>query len=73
MSIKKSYAVFGLGKYGSAVAEALVASGADVIAVDLDEAAVNAAAEKIPVCKCADVTDAAVIKTICSALICWIS
>ena len=62
MSIKKSYAVFGLGRYGMAVAEELVKSGADVIAVDLDLANVNAASEKIPVCKCADVTDAAVIR-----------
>ena len=62
MGIKKSYAVFGLGRYGMAVAEELVKSGADIIAVDNDEANVNAAAEKIPVCKCADVTDAAVIR-----------
>ena len=33
MSINKTYAVFGLGRYGISVARALVASGAEVIAV----------------------------------------
>ena len=34
MSLKKSYAVFGLGRYGLAVARELVAGGADVLAID---------------------------------------
>lgn len=59
---KKSYAVFGLGRYGYAVATELVNNGAEVLAVDIDEAAVNAASAEIPRCQCADVTDAAVIK-----------
>ena len=62
MSIHKSYAVFGLGRYGTAVAEELVASGADVIAVDRNRNIVNDLAVRLPVCKCADVTDAEVIK-----------
>ena len=37
MSINKSYAVFGLGRYGIAVAKELVNNGADVLAVDIDE------------------------------------
>jgi len=57
MSIKKTYAVFGLGRYGLAVAKELVENGAEVIAVDLDEAVVNAAAGDLPICKCADITD----------------
>ncbi len=57
MRSRKTYAVFGLGRYGKAVAEELSRSGADVIAVDMNEDAVNEAALKIPVCKCADVTD----------------
>lgn len=57
MSMKKSYAVFGLGRYGTAVAKELVENGIDVLAVDRDEALVNAAAVSIPVCKCADITD----------------
>lgn len=58
----KSYAVFGLGRYGRAVAEELVRNGAEVLAVDVDEELVNDAAQVIPVCKCADVTDPEVIE-----------
>ena len=61
MSINKTYAVFGLGRYGRAVAEELVKNGADVIAVDRNEERVNDAAQFIPVCKCADITDPEVI------------
>ena len=57
MSIHQSYAVFGLGRYGKAVAQGLVNSGADVLAVDIDEEIVNAAVPGIPCCKCADITD----------------
>ena len=57
MSIKKSYAVFGLGRYGSAVAKELVENGVQVLAVDRDETLVNATAVHIPLCKCADITD----------------
>ena len=35
MSINKTYAVLGLGRYGKAVAEELVNNGAEVLAVDL--------------------------------------
>ena len=62
MSINQSYAVFGLGRYGRAVAKELVDSGMDVMAVDIDPDIVNAAIGEIPYCKCADVTDAEVIK-----------
>ena len=62
MSINKTYAVFGLGRYGSAVARELVDNGAEVIAVDVDESVVNAAAKDIPICKCADITDSEVIQ-----------
>ncbi len=62
MSIHETFAVFGLGRYGLAVATELVNSGAEVLAVDSDEALVNAAIDAIPVCKCADITDPAVIK-----------
>ena len=61
MAIKKSYAVFGLGRYGIAVARELIKSGADVLAVDIDEENVNDASAESPLCKCADVTDANVI------------
>lgn len=62
MSINKTYAVFGLGRYGTAVATELVKSGAEVLAVDRSEKLVAAAAPFVPVCKCADVTDPDVIK-----------
>lgn len=62
MSINKSYAVFGLGRYGLAVAKELVNNGAEVLAVDLDENIVNSAIADIPFCKCADITDLEVIK-----------
>ena len=62
MSKKKTYAVFGLGRYGVAVARELVNNGAEVIAVDSDEKVVNAAADELPICKCADVTDPDVIR-----------
>lgn len=62
MALNKTYAVFGLGKYGIAVAKELVASGADVIAVDINETIVNDLTSEIPVCKCADVTDPEALK-----------
>lgn len=60
--MKKTYAVFGLGRYGIAVARELVDNGVEVIAVDVDERIVNAAADKLPICKCADITDPEVIR-----------
>ncbi len=57
MSINKNYAVIGLGRYGSAVAQELVNNGAEVLAVDVDMDRVNEAKDFIPVCKCADITD----------------
>ena len=60
--MKKTYAVFGLGRYGIAVARELVHNGVEVIAVDMDERIVNAAADELPICKCADITDPEVIR-----------
>jgi trk system potassium uptake protein TrkA len=57
MKLKKSYAVFGLGRYGRSVARELVAAGAEVLAVDRDLHTVNTLAAELPLCKCADVTD----------------
>ena len=62
MSVSKTYAVFGLGRYGRAVAEELVKNGAEVLAVDIDQNNVNSAIETIPVCKCADITEPEAIK-----------
>lgn len=65
--MKKTYAVFGLGRYGEAVAKELVAHGMDVIAVDTDERIVNAVADELPICKCADITDPDVIRQLAIA------
>lgn len=62
MSLHKTYAVLGLGRYGRAVAKELVENGADVVAVDSDMNVVNLAAKDIPICKCADITNAEVLK-----------
>ena len=62
MSSHQSYAVFGLGRYGTAVARELVEGGAEVLAVDRDEEVVNSASAFIPICKCADVTDAEALR-----------
>ena len=61
MKAKKTYAVFGLGRYGTAVARELVENGMEVVAVDIQQKIVNDAAAYLPVCKCADVTDSEVI------------
>ena len=62
MSINKTYAVFGLGRYGKAVAEELAGSGAEVLAVDSNPSHVNNLAAEVAICKCADVTDPEVIE-----------
>ncbi|MBQ4571188.1 MAG: TrkA family potassium uptake protein [Bacilli bacterium] len=62
MSINKTYAIFGLGRYGISVATELVNNGAEVIAVDSDESVVNTVATLLPFCKCADTTDVEVLK-----------
>lgn len=62
MSINKSYAVFGLGRYGRAVVKELLNNGATVIAVDKNEKIVDELVGEIPICKCADITEPGVIK-----------
>ena len=62
MKKRQTIAVFGLGRYGRAVARELTVQGADVIGVDRDPGLVNEATEYLPVCQCADVTDAAVLE-----------
>lgn len=62
MSLNKTYAVFGLGRYGYSVAKELVNCGVDVIAVDSSEQIVNTLTNELPFCKCADSTDIEVLK-----------
>lgn len=61
---KKSYAVFGLGRYGLAAARELSAAGAQVLAVDSDESVVQSATAYLPLVKCADVTDPEVLEVL---------
>ncbi len=64
MSIHQNYAVFGLGRYGRAVAQELAKSGVQVLAVDSDMDIVNSVAMGLPLCKCADVTDVEALRTL---------
>lgn len=59
---KKSFAVIGLGQFGSAVVEELVANGADVIAVDSNEDNVRRIATILPTAFIADATDEDALK-----------
>lgn len=60
--MNQTYAVFGLGRYGTAVAKELVKNGAEVLAVDISEETVNSLVDELPFCKCADVTDPDVLR-----------
>ena len=62
MAINKTYAVFGLGRYGSSVAKELVRDGAEVLAVDKNESVINSVIEDIPFAKCADITEKGVLE-----------
>lgn len=64
MSLNKSYAVFGLGRYGLAAAKELVKNGAEVLAIDECEETVNNVSNDIPLCKCANVANAEVLKNL---------
>lgn len=58
---KKSFVVIGLGRFGMSVARHLAAEGAEVLAVDRDERAVQAIADEVTHAAQADVTDEAVV------------
>ena len=57
----KRIIVIGLGNFGSAVADALAGKGHDVIAVDLDEHAVERMATRVARAEVADGTDASAL------------
>lgn len=61
MQKRNTYAIFGLGRYGTAVAKELVENGKEVIAIDTNQKIINDVCAYLPVCKCADVTDPEVI------------
>ena len=55
--MKKSVAVLGLGKYGKSLAENLYNLGADVLAVDQDEALINDFSERCTAAVCANLAN----------------
>lgn len=59
---KKSYAVIGLGQFGRAIVEELVANSADVIAIDHNEETVKKVANMLPTVFVADSTDEEALK-----------
>jgi trk system potassium uptake protein TrkA len=59
-----SFVVFGLGKFGQAVADRLIESGADVMVVDNDEDIIEAYSAKATAAIEADLTDPAAIKAL---------
>lgn len=61
---KKSYAVIGLGQFGTAVLEQLIENGADVIAIDNSEEAVKKVSNKLTTAFIADSTEEGVLKNL---------
>lgn len=55
---KDQYVVFGLGRFGTALTKALYDYGAEVLAIDVDEDAVNDISPYCTHAVCADATDA---------------
>ena len=53
----QKYAVIGLGKFGQSVARELAQSGADVLAVDINEDKVREIATAVSCAVCADLRD----------------
>ncbi len=64
MSINNSYAVIGMGRFGTAVAIELANSGADVLAIDLNEERVRAISEYVTCAVKADITDAETVASL---------
>lgn len=54
---KKDFVVFGLGKFGTSVAQTLAKNGCDVLAIDIKEDVVQDVADKVTHAVQADVTD----------------
>jgi len=61
---KKEFVVFGLGRFGSSVAKALVDNGCQVMAVDSDQSKVEEIADAVTYAVCTDVTDAEAIQSL---------
>lgn len=61
---KKSYAVIGLGQFGTAVCEQLIENGADVLAIDASEEAIKRISHKLSTAFIADCTEEGVLKNL---------
>ncbi len=64
MSKNNSYAVIGMGRFGTAVAMELSNSGADVLAVDINEERVRAISEHVTCAVKADISDAETVASL---------
>lgn len=60
----KMYAVIGLGRFGTQLAESLYDYGEDVLAIDVDEALVNGIAERVSRAVTADAKNKDVLKSL---------
>ncbi len=58
----KSYAVIGLGRFGTETAVRLYANGAEVLVIDSDESLVDKIADRVTRAVCADARDADVLE-----------
>ena len=56
-SVKKSFAILGLGKYGCSLAETLYSLGEDVLVADIDERVIKEMAPKVTTAVCADLSN----------------
>lgn len=59
---RKQYLVIGLGRFGRSVCETLYENGAQVVAMDVDQALVDAAADISTHAVCADAMDADILR-----------
>lgn len=64
MKKNNSYAVIGMGRFGSSVAKELSSGGADVLAIDSNEERVRAISEFVTCAVKADVTDAETVASL---------
>ena len=61
--MKKSYAVLGMGRFGSSIAVSLSELGADVLAIDSDEELLNRVADKVTCAISIDVRNTEALKS----------
>jgi trk system potassium uptake protein TrkA len=62
--MKKSFVIFGLGKFGNSVATELSSAGAEVLAVDCDKERVQALSDVVTCAVCADICDTEAIHSL---------